>query len=1224
MAVRYPKNHYCETIRGVQGLMNVSAGSATLAVFQNNVVVLVAPSRYSNVRKVIFSLTTGKLGPGSTMDGQLQIGTWSSSAPAITVEKLALPVSTFVEDTPDSGFVGTNRVRFSNLGPQTTIVQAAVTADEHDQAQIMQIEFDRFNAGHTDFFAAWDAFDDDDDYMALHPFVSVVSSDAGGPFTMRFKNLQCTVVQAPGNPNNSNTDFGVYIGTRDDVESTAAFQGAVFGPRHIFRYIANDWDNITGVSVVFYGSRANSTLLTVRVFDQTASAVVFDETFALTGVSGNYYVVRTQDFLASLIDGHIYQVDYRHNAANGSTTPRGNGWISVIQKGFQRTVTIHNLNGLDFTPATVDESSMHAILFDPLWYEDFPDERILKRRVFSNIIHNVASNNPRQIIRVDTNLLSDDSARAAPTAVDLLPEHTTSGAPGSVPDFAFQVITANDPIDLAGQRKLTKSFPGSSVWTAGIGDFPGGMGLYYALNVPLTDVPELGPLFALDAFVAEGCAATAAGLGDPGILVITNGATLPQKFNPIANLIEDNGVPEPLCDEVPSTTTQDMAISPEGGLGLGIYRYRYTFRNCCTLKESNPNDTDIVVDTSGQSPAGQVTISFADVRIPGDPQICEICLYRTILGGDFPIMAKVGCLDVATETIFIDQVADSALDFVNDGLSLLNAPMPCVPVVAEYRNRLFGMGDIPQLSPAGTVSVVNGSDTVTGSADVEWTRCLDGKYIQIQGDCRVYEIDRVCQPLEGLSPPLNRLILVDEYEGPTDTGLNYTICGRPNRLYFSEPLEPECWPEINFLDIEPGDGDRLMGAVSNFNRLIICKRNKTYVLTFNSNPLTEVIVPARVSSDIGCIGPRTFAQTESGSVWLADRGVANYDGRAVSHVPESAEMNDIFINPDNPRYVRRDRNGRVIDAVGVFYPKAEQYLLLLPTVQTDRGCNLMLVWDVKLRNVTLLEFCQEFQSMVVGKDSDGNERVYMGDTNGFVWIYDIGGNDGAGFPNATGTLRGTVTASGVDEFGASFFDDETATFLAGGLPGLAGLSGVQGLSGAVDDGDLGLAGICVFWRAAGADPDVPWQQRVIFASTPTRIYVTPSWVTAPTEGDEYMIGPIEFRAVFKIKNYGQDDDLKRQWSHILVHEPETVASELRVELRPDFDEEDPGEPFLLDAEGEPVAVRTFDLSFSRGRQTGPTGRELFNFLQVVMSNFAPEEPIRVLNHDIRVTPRLGG
>jgi hypothetical protein len=121
-----------------------------------------------------------------------------------------------------------------------------------------------------------------------------------------------------------------------------------------------------------------------------------------------------------------------------------------------------------------------------------------------------------------------------------------------------------------------------------------------------------------------------------------------------------------------------------------------------------------------------------------------------------------------------------------------------------------------------------------------------------------------------------------------------------------------------------------------------------------------------------------------------------------------------------------------------------------------------------------------------------------------------------------------------------------------------------------------------------------------------------------------MIGPIEFRSVFKVKNYGKDDDLKRQWSHIVVHEPEAVATQLRVELRPDFQDSDPLDEFLLDEEGEAVPERVFDLSFASGRQTAPTGRGIFNFLQVVMSNFAPEEPVRILNHTIRVTPRIGG
>ena len=1114
-------------------------------------------------------------------------------------------------------------------------MQSAVSAGERDAAQVLTIIFDRFNPLHADFFVAWDSYDDDDDYMQLFPSVSIATSDGfPGAVGYRFKTFQCTVVQAPTNPNNSNTDFTAQEGCNDALEGRTAFTTPTFGGRHVFHYFEEDWDGIESVSVLFYGSKSNSTELQVRIHDYTAGATLLTDTFVLGGGGGNFYVARTQNFFSQLIDGHIYGVLYKHNVANSTTDPRGNGHFSVVQKAFTKTAIAHTVPGLAFTPAVVVTTDMQAVTFDPLWYEDFSDAQILKRKFFSAFSHNAGANNPRQVVRLDSNLLAADEVRQSPTASDVTPEHTFTGVPLEA-RFEFTDITSNDPIDLAGVRRLQKSFLGTSTWLAGVGDFPGEVGLYYALDVPETETPELGPLFALDAFVAEGCAATAAGLGDPGVLVITNGSSIPQHFDPVANLVENNGIQAPFCDEIPQGTTEDTGASPLNGLSIGFYIYRYTFRNCCTLKESDPSPDLLTVDTTGNSPAAKVTLSFAGLRIPDDDQICEICIYRSLVAataeearGLDPILAKVGCFDFTVTTLFVDDVADAALDFINDGLSLLNGPMPCVPVVAEFRNRLFGMGDIPQLSPDGTVSVVQGSDEITGSNDVEWDRCLEGKYIQVQGDCRVYEIDKVLPPEEGISPPIGRLKLIDDYEGNTDTGLNYILCGRPNRLYFSEPLEAECWPAINFLDVEAGDGDRLMGAISNFNRLIICKRNKTYVLTFRDNPLLEVTVPARVSSDIGCIGPRTFAQHESGSVWLADRGLANYNGREVTHVPESAEMNQIFTDPDNPRYVRRDRNGRVIDAVGVFYPKAEQYLLILPTVQTTRGCNLMLVWDTKLRNITLLEFCQEFQSMVVAKDSDGNERVYLGDTDGFVWIYDIGDNDGVGFPNATGTVRGTVSAAGVDAAtGASFLDDDSASFLRGGLPGLGGLSGIAGLSGAFFSGDLGLAGVCLFTRAAGAAPDDPWIQRTVFASTSTRLFITPSWgLQTPAPGDDYMLGPIQFLSTFKVKNYGTDDDQKRQWKHIIVHEPEVVASQLRVELLPDFQLSDPGEPFLLDADGEEQenAERLFDMSFKLGRQVAPLNREVLNFEQVRLSNFAPEEPIRILNHYLRVALRGGG
>jgi hypothetical protein len=320
--------------------------------------------------------------------------------------------------------------------------------------------------------------------------------------------------------------------------------------------------------------------------------------------------------------------------------------------------------------------------------------------------------------------------------------------------------------------------------------------------------------------------------------------------------------------------------------------------------------------------------------------------------------------------------------------------------------------------------------------------------------------------------------------------------------------------------------------------------------------------------------------------------------------------------------VRRDTLGRVIGAVGCFYPKRQQYLLLLPTVQTVRGANLMMVWDTQLRNITVYTFCQEFLSMTVGKDSDGNERVEIGDANGFVWYFDIGDSDGVGSPGATGTVAGSITAAGIDlTLGASYIEDSTASFLEGGLPGLAGLSGVPGLSGAFDGTDLGLAAACVFFRRRDASVDDPWDRRVVYAATATRLFVTPAFTNdAPTDEFDYMIGPIDFLAKFKPTNFGDDDVLKRNWRQALVHEVEQVSSIVRVQLIPDFQSSDEEEPEVVDPAGDTGQGHTFDLSYPKGRQVRAVGRNLYNFEQVVLSNFAPEQPIRILNHLLMVDP----
>ena len=186
--VSNPKLAMSNTLRGLQGGMNTTTSLVVPALhtFQNNTAIQVAPNRYSNVRKVIFSLTTGKLGNGTTSTCQLLVLVASTTTPALTAQKFNLPVSTVIEGTTDYGMTPINRIDAGINGPTTTIVQAQVSTNELDQAQILQVEFDREDSNAAAFFTAWDSFTDDDDYMAIQPAVDSLTGDTGAVIAYRF------------------------------------------------------------------------------------------------------------------------------------------------------------------------------------------------------------------------------------------------------------------------------------------------------------------------------------------------------------------------------------------------------------------------------------------------------------------------------------------------------------------------------------------------------------------------------------------------------------------------------------------------------------------------------------------------------------------------------------------------------------------------------------------------------------------------------------------------------------------------------------------------------------------------------------------------------------------------------------------------------------------------------------------------------------------------------
>jgi hypothetical protein len=787
----------------------------------------VAPARYSNVQKITFwAAIQPPSGPASALDVRLTVRPSHSAAAVRAIISNNLPPDSSIGGSsdlfpfPDLGAVNNGVPYLIPAASGNSVSYDSGTSWSRGDCFMLYCEFDRFDPD-TEVQAFWQDWDQVaasgvDEYTAFAPVM------IGADTTAASGNTDCsafgmTVVMAPTSTNKTSP---MRHGSSGWITTTATHSSYFSPGRDLWQFNANDWDGVKYIGVFargfadILGGGADAGLkIRVQEFnsgtDQTGSTI-YEKAFATIG---DFHVFARTENLASLLsDGKFYAADVITNldgGANSGVQRFPQSWWEVRQSGHTKTTNYHdfytggrsgpkeNFSGTKHIAAQQGHDGS-AAFFDPLWYEDLDDADIIRAKFYTDQERQTPAHTNSIQMRTDTSLDSVDGnlsggagtgwRDSAGTASSIGPVHSTALAAGVRDHIESDISGSGSPINLLGVRKIQLGLVNPDAWNGTSDDGLNAGGIYYAFFVPATEQPDLGPLFELDAFDPEGCAATSAGLGEPGVLIITNGSSLPQKYNPIEGTIEDAGIPTPFRDEVPSFFVQNIGGSPDGlGLTDGVYVYRYTFRNCCTGKESDPNPDDIEVTVSA-SPKGQVTLNFNGVCIPGDPQICEICIYRTVNGGDFPVLAKVGCFKPDEVSTFVDDLGDENLDFTASPLSLLNAPMPCVPYVVDFRNRIFGAGDIPALSPSGTVSVVKGSETITGDFDVEWSRCLEGKFIQVEGDCRWYEIERVLPSSNCESPPIQYLELVEPYEGSTQTGSRYLITGRPNRLYYSEPL----------------------------------------------------------------------------------------------------------------------------------------------------------------------------------------------------------------------------------------------------------------------------------------------------------------------------------------------------------------------------------------------------------------------------------------------------
>lgn len=114
--------------------------------------------------------------------------------------------------------------------------------------------------------------------------------------------------------------------------------------------------------------------------------------------------------------------------------------------------------------------------------------------------------------------------------------------------------------------------------------------------------------------------------------------------------------------------------------------------------------------------------------------------------------------------------------------------------------------------------------------------------------------------------------------------------GVNSRLYFSEPADFGDWPSVNFIDVQPGEGDFLTALAIIQDVLIVFKTESIWGLYVQGAP--EGWNLRVMSPEIGCVSKFTPEEIEGFLYFVGRRGVYRTDGNAFEDISET--INSIF------------------------------------------------------------------------------------------------------------------------------------------------------------------------------------------------------------------------------------------------------------------------------------------------------------------------------------------
>lgn len=212
----------------------------------------------------------------------------------------------------------------------------------------------------------------------------------------------------------------------------------------------------------------------------------------------------------------------------------------------------------------------------------------------------------------------------------------------------------------------------------------------------------------------------------------------------------------------------------------------------------------------------------------------------------------------------------------------------------------------------------------------------------------------------------------------TESSVSY-----PSRIRWSDINNPNSWPALNFVDIEPNDGDKIVDIITFKDSVYVFKKRSIYRLMITGLDGPDAFIVRPFSRNLGCWAKNSVRVVPNlGIAFLAQNTLYILGDNELSSYNYSQ-----FEAVGDPIQRTFDSilRSQWVNSVGVVYPKRYQYALSVSTTGTTSG--LILVYDYIQKSWTTYAG-MNLNMMEQAEDSTGQNVWISGDYKGNVYEFD--------------------------------------------------------------------------------------------------------------------------------------------------------------------------------------------------------------------------------------------